>query len=101
MRATKLQELEEMAAKLLGDRSQASTRSAAVDIVQEIAGATQQKAEGERCSPKGHSGFEIRTPCAWNLSRAGRLEFTRTGIFQCWGKAPMGTLPLSPVGRLN
>src|ERR1700687_5292540 len=27
-----------------------------------------------------------------------RLVFTRTGLFQCWGEAPMGTLPCRPSG---
>ena len=33
---------------------------------------------------------------AWNLSRAGGVVFTRTGLFQCWGEAPMEHTPLSP-----
>ena len=35
----------------------------------------------------GHSRFEIRTVCLEPFPR-WRLVFTRTGLFQCWGKAP-------------
>jgi hypothetical protein len=31
----------------------------------------------------------------------GRVIFTRAGLFQCWGEAPIGPPPKSPVGRLN
>jgi hypothetical protein len=27
-----------------------------------------------------------------------RLVFTHTGLFQCWGEAPMGTPPCHPSG---
>ena len=50
-----------------------------------------------RCSTENQKGLRLE------LFRRGRLVFTRTGLFQCWGEAPMGTTPtpLSPVGCLN
>ena len=41
---------------------------------------------------RGHSGFEFRTLRLEPFPR-GRLVFTRIGIFQCWGEAPIGPHP--------
>jgi hypothetical protein len=45
----------------------------------------------------GHARFEIRTPSLEPFQR-GRLVFTRTWLFQCWGEAPIGTPPCHPSG---
>jgi len=44
-----------------------------------------------RSSTENQKGLRLE------LFRRGRLVFTRTGLFQCWGEAPMGTTP--PVTR--
>jgi hypothetical protein len=45
-----------------------------------------------RCSTENQKGLRLE------LFRRGRLVFTRTGLFQCWGEAPMGTPPCHPSG---
>ncbi len=45
-------------------------------------------------------GIQISLPlksCLEPFAR-GRLALTRTGIFQCWGKTPMGTTPCPASG---
>jgi hypothetical protein len=46
-----------------------------------------------RSSTENQKGLRLE------LFRRGRIVLTRTGLFQCWGEAPMGTTPTPPVAR--